>query len=71
MTGQQAVSILRNDLGLSGVQAAALLGVHPNTIYNWGKGEKVSPSTQRFIMLLRARPELLDVVRRLAIEEMV
>lgn len=69
MTGQQAVSILRNELGLTGVQAAALLGVHPNTVYNWGKGEKVSPGMQRFISLLRARPELLEVLRRVVIEE--
>ena len=64
MTGETAIAILRDDLGLSGVQAAALLGLHRNTIYNWARGEPVSPLAQRFILLLRARPEMIDVLRR-------
>jgi len=65
MTGQQAVSILTKDLGLGMAESAGLLGVHPNTIYNWSVGKEISPGMARFVCLLKARPELIEVLRRM------
>lgn len=53
MTGDDLYT-LRNDLGLSAVALAGILGVAPSTISRWEKRglEKADPSSLRVLMLL-------------------
>jgi transcriptional regulator with XRE-family HTH domain len=59
MTGRE-VRALRSAMGLSVADFAALLGLHPSTVYQWQRPQHLPAA----IDLDRLRTAILDVIRR-------
>lgn len=63
MDGVEAIRIIEG-LGLSQAEAARVVGISATAVQKWKSGGKVHPSTATLLKLLRARPELVTVIKR-------
>lgn len=63
MSGKEAISIIQS-LGISQARFARIARLHPNAITKWANGTPPSGPVSVLLLLLRERPELVQVAER-------
>ncbi len=61
MTGSQAIEIVRST-GKSQAEVARLMGISPVAMQKWINGGNPAGSTASLLLLIRERPEVLEVL---------
>lgn len=64
MDGAQAIEIIRGT-GRTKAEIARAIGVSETAVQKWGRGGRVSGTTESLLLLIRERPEVVDVLKRI------
>lgn len=64
MNGKVAIKLIQS-LGLTQAEAARIVGLSATAIQKWKSGGDLHGSTATLLSLLKERPEMIDVIRRM------